>query len=65
MGKVVTDQGGWVLYRFDAEHLVFSRFEVQVGAAGLTGAAWGEPLDPARHARDVTVSLGHCGSFGR
>jgi SHS2 domain-containing protein len=39
-----------LLYRFDAEHLLFGRFEVQVGSAGLTATAWGEPLDPARHA---------------
>jgi SHS2 domain-containing protein len=41
-----------LLYRWDTEHLLFSRFEVHV-ADGLTGAAWGEPLDRARH------SLGH------
>lgn len=38
-----------LLYRFDAEHLVFSRFDVSVGDAGLMATAWGEPLDPARH----------------
>jgi SHS2 domain-containing protein len=38
-----------LLYRFDAEHLVFSRFEVKLGDDGLTGTAWGEPLDRARH----------------
>ncbi len=38
-----------LLYRFDAEHLLFSRFEVKVGDAGLEGAAWGEPMDPSRH----------------
>jgi SHS2 domain-containing protein len=38
-----------LLYRFDAEHLVFGRFEVHVTAGGLTGTAWGEPLDRARH----------------
>ena len=38
-----------LLYRFDAEHLLFSRFEVHVTEAGLFGRAWGEPLDPARH----------------
>jgi protein archease len=42
-----------LLYRFDAEHLVFGRFEVHVTADGLTGTAWGEPLDPERH------ELGH------
>src|SRR5690348_14553199 len=39
-----------LLYRFDAEHLVFSRFRAHVGDARLTGSAWGEPLDPDRHA---------------
>ena len=38
-----------LLYRFYAEHLVFSRFDVSVGDAGLAATAWGEPLDPARH----------------
>jgi SHS2 domain-containing protein len=38
-----------LLYHFDAEHLLFSRFEVQVGEDGLKGTAWGEPLDRARH----------------
>ena len=31
-----------LLYRFDAEHLLFSRFEVKVRPDGLTGVAWGE-----------------------
>lgn len=38
-----------LLYRFDAEHLLLSRFEVRVGADGLQGSAWGEPLDRQRH----------------
>ena len=38
-----------LLYRFDADHLVFSQFDVSVGDAGLAATAWGEPLDPARH----------------
>jgi SHS2 domain-containing protein len=38
-----------LLYHFDTEHLVFSRFEVRVRDGGLTGTAWGEPLDLARH----------------
>jgi SHS2 domain-containing protein len=38
-----------LLYCFDAEHLLFSRFEVHVTAEGLTGTAWGEPLDLDRH----------------
>ena len=42
-----------LLYQFDAEHLLFRRFEVRVTADGLEGRAWGEPLDRARH------ELGH------
>ncbi len=38
-----------LLYHFDAEHLLLGRFEVQVSGTSLTGCAWGEPLDPARH----------------
>jgi SHS2 domain-containing protein len=42
-----------LLYHFDAEHLLLSRFEVRVQPAGLSATAWGEPLDRARH------ELGH------
>jgi SHS2 domain-containing protein len=38
-----------LLYHFDAEHLLFGKFEVHVTEAGLTASAWGEPLDRARH----------------
>ena len=38
-----------LLYRFDAKHLLFSRFEVHIAGEGLTGIAWGEPLDRTRH----------------
>jgi SHS2 domain-containing protein len=38
-----------LLYHFDAEHLLFSRFEVRVSETGLQGVVWGEPLDRARH----------------
>src|SRR5262245_43304387 len=37
-----------LLYRWDTEHLLFGRFEVQVSDAGLLGKAWGEPLDRGR-----------------
>ena len=39
-----------LLYHFDVEHLLLSRFEVQVSDTVLTGTAWGEPLDRDRHA---------------
>src|SRR5258707_13973984 len=38
-----------LLYHFDADHLLFSCFEVKVGADGLEWAAWGEPMDRSRH----------------
>ena len=38
-----------LLYHFDADHLLFSRFEVRLADGGLTGKAWGEPLDRSRH----------------
>jgi SHS2 domain-containing protein len=44
-----------LLYRFDVEKLLFSRFEVTVGAEGLRGLAHGEPLDRARHELDHEV----------
>jgi SHS2 domain-containing protein len=38
-----------LLYRFDAQHLLFGRFQVHVDGTGLRATAWGEPLDPDRH----------------
>jgi SHS2 domain-containing protein len=38
-----------LLYHFDAEYLLFSRFEVHVRDDGLSATAHGEPLDRARH----------------
>lgn len=39
-----------LLYRFDADQLLFTKFEVEVGESGLKAKAWGEPVDPVRHA---------------
>lgn len=38
-----------LLYRFDAEHMLFSRFDVRVDEFELKASAWGEPIDPERH----------------
>jgi SHS2 domain-containing protein len=38
-----------LLYHFDAEHLLFSRFEVRVRDDGLSATVHGEPLDRTRH----------------
>jgi SHS2 domain-containing protein len=37
-----------LLYRFDSEHLIFTRFNAQVNG-GLQATARGEPFDPERH----------------
>jgi SHS2 domain-containing protein len=44
-----------LLAHFDARHLLLSRFTVRVEDSGLTGTAWGEPLDRARHVLDHEV----------
>ena len=33
----------------DQDRMLFSRFEVHVNDDGLTGTAWGEPLDAEKH----------------
>src|SRR5262245_19110995 len=38
-----------LLYHFDADHLLFRRFEVRVTEQGLQARAWGDPLDRDRH----------------
>src|SRR4051812_25646568 len=38
-----------LLYQFDAEKLLFSRFDVKVSDAGVEATAWGERLDESRH----------------
>ena len=38
-----------LLFHFDAEHLLFGKFQVHVTNTGLTGSAWGEPMDRSRH----------------
>ncbi|MFO0967610.1 MAG: archease [Gemmataceae bacterium] len=44
-----------LLYHFDAEHLLFGRFEAKVTDKGVTGAAWGEPIDESRHVLEHEV----------
>ena len=38
-----------LLYRFEVDHVLLSKFQVEVGEAGLKAKAWGEPIDAARH----------------
>ncbi len=44
-----------LLFHFDCEHQLFSRFEVKVNEDGLSGSAWGEPLDRSRHVLEHEV----------
>ena len=44
-----------LLYHFDAEHLLFSKFEVHVESEGLAASAWGETLDRSRHVLEHEV----------
>lgn len=44
-----------LLYHFDAEHLLFGKFTVQVRDDGLTASAWGESLDRNRHTLEHEV----------
>ena len=54
-----------LLHHFDAEHLLFRRFEVNVTEGGLEGRAWGEPLDRARHEAKAIRLLRRRGPGGR
>lgn len=38
-----------LLYRFHAEHVLFSQFDVALEGTVLTATARGEPVDPERH----------------
>lgn len=44
-----------LLTDFEMTRRVYARFEVSVGDAGLTAAAWGEELDADRHGRGHEV----------
>jgi SHS2 domain-containing protein len=54
---------GWLgelLYTFSARRLVLSEFRVRIDGkapmfSGLSGTAWGEPIDLSRHEIDVEV----------
>jgi SHS2 domain-containing protein len=50
-----------LLFRFESDHLVFSKFECHVENDRLSAAAWGEPLDASRHAlaREVKAITYH------
>ncbi|MGF1579544.1 MAG: archease [Gemmataceae bacterium] len=38
-----------LLIRFDADHMLFGKFEVEVTPTGMRGRVWGEKIDRSRH----------------
>jgi SHS2 domain-containing protein len=44
-----------LLYTFAVRRLVLAKFDVKIGANGISATAWGEPLDLSRHEIDVEV----------
>ena len=44
-----------LLYVFHTKHLLFSRFEADIGDTKLRATARGEPIDPARHEIDTEI----------
>jgi SHS2 domain-containing protein len=44
-----------LLFRFDRDRIVFSKFAVTFSAGGLQATAWGELVDTARHRLDHEV----------
>ncbi len=44
-----------IIYEMATRGMVFSRFEVMIEGARLTGRLWGEPVDVAKHQPAVEV----------
>ncbi len=44
-----------LLYLFEAERMVFSRFDVSLPPGKLEATAWGEPLNPNRHEIELEI----------
>ncbi len=38
-----------LLYRFEVDHRVYGKFEVEINPGGLKASIWGEPVDRERH----------------
>ena len=44
-----------IVYEMAARNMIFSRYSVQIHDHGLTGKAWGEAVDVARHQPAVEI----------
>jgi tRNA nucleotidyltransferase (CCA-adding enzyme) len=54
-GLLLVDWLNALVYEMATRRMLFSRFEVRIAGHALAGAAWGEPIDVARHAPAVEV----------
>lgn len=53
--NLLVDWLGELLFSFETEHRLFSKFKVRIGEKGLDAEAWGEKVDPARHELDIDI----------
>lgn len=44
-----------LLFTFDARHVLFSNFRVELGPPGLVATARGEPIDRSRHELEMEI----------
>jgi len=44
-----------LLWRFSAQHMLFSRFEITQHDDHIASQLWGEPLDQSRHRLDTEI----------
>ncbi|MBN1912511.1 MAG: archease [Pirellulales bacterium] len=44
-----------LLYTFETQRVLLTRFEVEQDASGVAAVAWGEPFDPSRHELDLEI----------
>jgi tRNA nucleotidyltransferase (CCA-adding enzyme) len=49
-GLLLVDWLNALIYRMAVDRLLFARFAVRIEGRRLSGTAWGEPVDRARHA---------------
>lgn len=55
LGFLMFDWLNELLYAFEADKLLLSRFEVQIAGDRLHATCHGEPMDPARHEMEHEV----------
>ena len=54
-GDLMVDWLGELLFWFETQHWLFSRFEARLSERELEVVVWGEPYDPDRHELDLDI----------